>query len=295
MKKILSLLLIAAMGISFVGCNGKGDAAGSGSKVDSLTSEFGSFLGNMIKYQSKADSNFNQKDFLKGFKEVMKGDTSSYYLQGMGMAMQVMNQVSSLRQEGVDIDANKVLKFFEKALVSKDSVSDMQLQTMMGNFQRLAQEAVSEAKEKSPEAIKNKKAGKEYQDKMAKQPGYKKTASGLVYKVITEGKGENFTDQDVVMVKYVGKHIDGSEFDSSKGEAVPFPLTQVVKGFAEMLKLMKPGGKVEAIIPGELAYGVNGNQGIGPNETLIFEMEAVGKKDNSKPAQGPQAIPVPAK
>ena len=84
------------------------------------------------------------------------------------------------------------------------------------------------------------------------------------------------------MVNYVGKHIDGKEFDSSK-EPVPFQTSQVVPGFAEMIKLMKPGMKVEVIIPGDLAYGPEGREPtIGSNETLVFEMETVGKQEQKK-------------
>ena len=142
--------------------------------------------------------------------------------------------------------------------------------------------AQAEAKAKDPKAIENKKAGEAFLAKKAKEAGYQKTPSGLVYKVITEGAGENFTDKDVVMVNYVGKHIDGKEFDSSK-EPVPFQTSQVVPGFAEMLKLMKPGMKVEVIIPGDLAYGPEGREPtIGSNETLVFEMETVGKQEQKK-------------
>ncbi|MBP5688492.1 MAG: FKBP-type peptidyl-prolyl cis-trans isomerase [Muribaculaceae bacterium] len=74
----------------------------------------------------------------------------------------------------------------------------------------------------------------------------------------------------------MGKHIDGTEFDSSNGEIVPFPLQNVVAGFREVITLMKPGAKAIAIIPSNLGYGVNGQGPIGPNETLVFELTTVG-------------------
>ena len=111
----------------------------------------------------------------------------------------------------------------------------------------------------------------------------RKTESGLVYKLVEEGQGDLFTSDNTVMVIYEGRHTDGTVFDSSKGQPVPFPLTAVVPGFREMLLMMRPGSKAHVIIPGNLAYGQRGSKDpntgqyiIRPNETLIFDMEALG-------------------
>lgn len=125
-------------------------------------------------------------------------------------------------------------------------------------------------------AAKNKKEGEEFLKEKANQPGYKKTESGLVYKVLKEGTGANFKDDDIVLINYRGSFIDGEEFDASGEKPVPFNLQQVIPGFAEMVKLMKPGQKVEAILPSDLAYGPEGNRSIKPNQTLIFEVETIG-------------------
>ena len=106
----------------------------------------------------------------------------------------------------------------------------------------------------------------------------KKTKSGLVYKITEPGEGKQFTEADNVTVHYTGKHIDGSTFDSSvdRGEPATFPVTGVVPGFKEMLMMMRPGAKAHCIIPGNLGYGEQGNQVIGPNEVLVFDIEAIG-------------------
>ena len=122
-------------------------------------------------------------------------------------------------------------------------------------------------------AAENAKKGAEY---MRELKGYAKTASGIMYKYIKKGSGDNFTDKDIVNVVYSGKFIDGKEFDSSQGQPRPMPVQGVIPGMQEMLKLMKPGDKVEVVIPGELAYGDQGNQVIGPGETLIFTIETLG-------------------
>lgn len=104
----------------------------------------------------------------------------------------------------------------------------------------------------------------------------KVTASGLAYKVIKEGNGSRPTESNTAMVKYTGKHTDGSEFDSSRGEAVEFPLQAVVPGFREGIALMPVGSVYELYIPGKLGYGERGIPGtIAPNELLVFEVELV--------------------
>ena len=92
------------------------------------------------------------------------------------------------------------------------------------------------------------------------------------------GEGENPEAADSVEVHYEGRLIDGTAFDSSfeRGETVTFGLTQVIPGWTEGLQLMKPGGKFQLIIPPELGYGEGGaGQMIGPNATLVFDVELV--------------------
>lgn len=122
----------------------------------------------------------------------------------------------------------------------------------------------------------NKQDGEKYvAEQMKKDTAFIKTESGLCYKILEEGEGENFKPTETVDVIYVGKHIDGTEFDSSKGETVPFALQNVVPGFREVITLMKPGAKAIAIIPSHLGYGDKGQGPIGPNETLVFELTTV--------------------
>ena len=111
---------------------------------------------------------------------------------------------------------------------------------------------------------------------MKADPALKKTQSGLVYKITEQGAGDTFKPTDVVKVVYTGKHTNGEEFDSSHGEAVDFPLQNVVPGFREMITMMRPGAKAYCILPSEIAYGERGNQNIAPNETLVFEIETQG-------------------
>ena len=126
--------------------------------------------------------------------------------------------------------------------------------------------------------ITNKKAGEAYMEQLRKDKSFIFTKSGLAYKMLKEGKGTNFTKDDVVNTIYVGKHLDGTVFESSEGEPMPFISNQEIEGVSEMLQLMKPGGKAIVVIPGNLAYGAMGVGGLGPNETLIFEIETVDRR-----------------
>ena len=103
----------------------------------------------------------------------------------------------------------------------------------------------------------------------------KTTASGLAYKVLTAGTGASPKATNQVTVHYTGKLISGKVFDSSvkRGQPATFPLNRVIPGWTEGLQLMKKGGKSVFYIPSDLAYGPGGNRAIGPNETLVFDVE----------------------
>jgi FKBP-type peptidyl-prolyl cis-trans isomerase len=109
--------------------------------------------------------------------------------------------------------------------------------------------------------------------------GVKTTATGLQYKITKEGTGKSPAATDKVLVHYEGKLLDGTVFDSSikRGEPIAFPLNRVIPGWTEGLQLVKEGGKAILYIPSALAYGISGTPGgpIGPNETLIFEVELI--------------------
>jgi FKBP-type peptidyl-prolyl cis-trans isomerase FkpA len=111
----------------------------------------------------------------------------------------------------------------------------------------------------------------------AAEDGMQRTASGLLYRVITEGSGPRPTVSDTVEVHYRGTLIDGTEFDSSysRNQTSTFGLTQVIAGWIEGLQLMPVGSTYEFVIPAGLAYGAAGRPGIPPNATLVFQVELI--------------------
>jgi FKBP-type peptidyl-prolyl cis-trans isomerase FklB len=119
--------------------------------------------------------------------------------------------------------------------------------------------------------------GQQFLDENGKKEGVHALPDGLQYKVVKEGEGKKPKATDTVSVHYRGTLIDGTEFDSSykRGQPAEFPVNGVIKGWTEALQLMPEGSKWMLYIPARLAYGERGTPGgpIGPNETLIFEVE----------------------
>lgn len=281
MKKIFSLALVAAMTLGVVSCNEKGGNGASSPVADSVSMYIGELMGNGFGQQLSMDSTIKKEDVIKGIEAALKADTANHgYMAGLQIGNQILSTMQGLKQQySLQINERKFMEHFKKALLSDSAMNQEDMMAKNMAIESLLRRAAAEAKANDPKAIENKKAGEAFLDKKAKEAGYQKTPSGIVYKVLTEGKGEPFTDKDVVMVKYRGTHIDGKEFDSSMDNPVAFQLNQVVPGFAEMIKLMKPGQKVEVIIPSALAYGPEGREpNIGPNETLVFEMETVDRQ-----------------
>ena len=125
-------------------------------------------------------------------------------------------------------------------------------------------------------AEKNLEEGQAFLEENAKTDDVITTPSGLQYEIITTGEGNSPRAEDKVTVHYKGTLLDGTEFDSSysRNEPATFALNRVIKGWTEGVQLMKPGAKYRFFIPPDLAYGSRGAGGsIGPNETLIFEVE----------------------
>lgn len=142
-------------------------------------------------------------------------------------------------------------------------------------FKKRADEA---NKERTESAKTNIAAGEKFRAEYAKGEHVKTTDSGLMYEVLTEGKGAKPSETDKVTVHYKGTLMDGTEFDSSykRGQPATFPLNGVIKGWTEGVQLMAVGSKYKFVIAPELAYGANGaGKLIGPNATLVFEVELI--------------------
>ena len=155
----------------------------------------------------------------------------------------------------------------------KRALTQEQMEKVLMEYQKKREAEIT--KEVEAKAKANKEAGEKFLAENEKKEGVQKTASGLQYKVITEGTGAKPKATDTVTVHYEGKLIDGKVFDSSyeRGEPVSFRLNEVIKGWTEGVQLMNTGSKYELYIPSDLAYGETGNPNIEPNSVLIFTVE----------------------
>ncbi|HEY2545654.1 MAG TPA: FKBP-type peptidyl-prolyl cis-trans isomerase, partial [Candidatus Acidoferrum sp.] len=144
----------------------------------------------------------------------------------------------------------------------------------------------------------NKAAGDAFRAENKTKDGVVALPSGLQYKILKEGTGPKPTATDTVICNYKGTLLDNTEFDSSykRGQPATFPVSGVIKGWTEALQLMPVGSKWQLVIPSDLAYGARGGPGggIGPNATLVFEVElmSIQPKADLKP-KGDAAAPKP--
>jgi len=192
----------------------------------------------------------------------------------------------NLKKQNVSINPDTFALGVKDALAGKPQMTEEQVKETMTAFEK---EMID--KQKSA-GVKNGADGEKFLAENKKKEGVKTTASGLQYKVIKEGTGAQPKETDTVVANYRGTLIDGTEFDSSykRGQPATFPVSGVIKGWTEALQMMKVGSKYQLFIPASLAYGERAmGADIGPNSTLIFEVELVG----IQPSQG-GATPQPS-
>jgi len=199
-----------------------------------------------------------------------------------------MNIGFNLSKQKVDINPEILAAGIKDAIAGKPQLTQDQVKDVMAQFEKDMEQKQKEAGEK------NKTEGAKFLEENKKKEGVKTTASGLEYKVEKEGTGAQPKPTDMVTVNYRGTLINGTEFDSSykRGQPATFPVNGVIKGWTEALQLMKVGSKYQVVVPANLAYGERAvSPEIGPNATLIFEVELLDAKPPPTPA--PQGAPKP--
>lgn len=189
-----------------------------------------------------------------------------------------------VKRNNVDLDPDVFTQAIRESLKGqKSKMTDDEMKTTLQTFQqKMRDKQMAMVQELSN---KNKKEGEAYLEANKKKSDVKTTPSGLQYRVIKEGKGKKPGPDDVVVAHYVGTHVNGKEFDSSvkRGEPATFAVSGVIKGWQEALQMMPEGSKWEIVVPAALGYGERGAGGaIGPNETLVFNVELLQVKPGEK-------------
>jgi FKBP-type peptidyl-prolyl cis-trans isomerase FklB len=197
-----------------------------------------------------------------------------------------MNLGMQWRQQEVPIDPDLLMKGMRDAMEGKETLmTEEEMRNTLTAFQN--QHRAQQMEKRKLQGEKNLADGEKFLAENKTKPGVVTLPSGLQYKVINEGAGESPAAHDQVTVNYRGTLINGTEFDSSykRGEPATFAVGGVIKGWTEALQLMKPGAKWELYIPSALAYMERGSGAqIGPNSTLIFDVELVSVKKQEPPA-----------
>ena len=187
-----------------------------------------------------------------------------------GVGLQIGQQLK--RQGLTGVDPRAIAMAIEDILAGNDlrvSMADMRVAATAYQNERES--------EKLAKAEQNKAAGEKFLEGNSTREGVVVLDSGLQYRIVEPGNGESPVETDTVVVHYRGRLLDGTEFDSSygRGEPAEFGVGQVIPGWQQALHLMPVGSKWEVWIPASLAYGAEGTGGIGPNETLHFDIELI--------------------
>jgi FKBP-type peptidyl-prolyl cis-trans isomerase FklB len=204
-----------------------------------------------------------------------------------------LNIGKSLHRDSIEIDAAILARGLKDALAGgKPLLTDEEVKTALTALQADLHKKQEEKMQIVGDA--NKQAGEAFLAANKAKAGVVTLPSGLQYKILKEGTGPKPSATDSVVCNYKGTLIDTTEFDSSykRGEPATFPVNGVIKGWTEALQLMPVGSKWQLFVPAELAYGQRGPSAeIGPNSTLVFEVELLSIQPKSAEAAPGAAAP----
>lgn len=310
MKKVLTAVFASALVLA-ASCNSKenNDKGNYNQEEtalgDSLSTAFGHMQGaqalsNFKRYEpmmtEQQRKDFKKEEFIKGLELVLTTDTANLaFLNGVQQGLQ-MYGIFMDKNLGVPVDAKKIVAAFAE-VYNCDTIAQPEIAKYSGEFESVMgkMQAKSEAKadaeaRETPEAKENIAAGEKYISERVAE-GFQKSASGIAYKINNPGEGQKVTKEDIVKMKYVGKHINGEEFDRSMGdEPTRSAVANLVPGFQEGLFLLGKGGSATIVIPADLAYGARGRGPIGKMETLVFDVTV----EDIESTAAPKATTVPA-
>ena len=186
---------------------------------------------------------------------------------------------SNLRKESSNIDLNLLIQALKTSLAGEAALmSEPEIRQTLGDYQTKLRQQNQANRQKA--TLDNKKSGDAFLADFRAKPGVQAAANGLLYKVITQGRGNKPTEADQVEVAYRGTLTNGKSFDATQeGRPATLKVGSLIAGWKQALAMMQTGSKWQVVVPPELAYGERGvGTDIGPNEVLVFEVELVAIK-----------------
>ena len=181
-----------------------------------------------------------------------------------------------IQRRGAEFDVETIIAAIRDSAAGNDpQVPAEEMVALLTDLQQKVRQEQAEAFQKL--ADDNQAAADEFLQKNLSKNGIVALPSGVQYRIIEEGEGARPGMEDTVKVHYRGSKINGHEFDSSFARGVPeeFPVNTVLRGWQEVLPLMKTGATWQIFVPPELAFGARGNPPVGPNEALMFDLKLV--------------------
>lgn len=256
--------------------------AGTDSLQHAYAKAIGYFIaGDIASYNKEENGSYDKDMFLKSFEHFMSKKHPDSYMHGAYVGAQTVQKIIRTEMNlGVNIRRETVLKEMLQILKANEydataaGEANTELDAMLNKLNNEKYEAEEVELANSDEAIQNIKTSEAEIAKLkSENPNIATTESGLTYLITKPGEGENITENDQLRISYKGMHLDGNVLD--QGEDVPMTVNGVIPGFKEGLLLLKKGSKATLWIPGNLAYRGHGQPygGIGPMETLVFEIE----------------------
>ncbi len=267
MRKIITAVVAL---LALTGTSKAAAAESTDSAAVALATLWTDFINQANGQTRAADS----EAFIGGVAEaLMTPDADNSRLLGLSQGMAIARQLGQMEQmTGLKIDRKAFVDALRQAFAGKST--GFTREAAESYLDRIAQASARAARETSARESSN------YLAEQAKRPGVTMTPSGLLFEVISDGDGVPPSADDTVDVYYTGTLPDGTVFDSTtEGRPATFPVGQTVKGFAEGLQMMKPGGHYRLYIPASLAYGNQGAGGvIPPGSAIVFDVELLNVK-----------------
>ncbi|XBC44315.1 MAG: FKBP-type peptidyl-prolyl cis-trans isomerase [Buchnera aphidicola (Schlechtendalia peitan)] len=228
---------------------------------------------------SKVNSSFSNVSINETFKD--ERDQWSYAL-GVSLGNYINSFFVDQNKLGVYLNKDVLLFGIKDSILFKSKLSSKKISQILNQLEQKLLNLEKNITNKEIEI--NAIQGEKYIKNILSQKNTKRSHTGLVFIVEREGEGLRPSINDIVTVNYIGSLINGHEFDNSykRGKPFSFSLNSVILGWQEGLQYIKKGGRIKLIIPPSLAYGSKGIVGIPGNSTLIFDIELINVKSNSK-------------